>query len=499
LPLEAAPGALALTGSTGPEKRLFSPEHVVNVAQEFSADRVGGDLTCWMSPDAPFISADRFLQAGEEFSSNRLGSKTETQNNTPDRYEKTFSEFRRLLIEAAVYRQRGRYDDAIGCYQKVIEQDPGRLESRAGRAAAYIETERYDLALDDLDVVIQLSPDPLEAYALRGLCRSVVAKFGDRAVLDSALADVGRATQKESLQPIVRLARGMVAVKRGNYDQAVADFSWVLECRPFDTLAYCYRGYALMANGEFDRAVADFHQVIQKWGDRLKPWVVFYRGECHAAMGNFDSAISDFNAAIKQYRDGSELYQHRARAYEAKGNFDLALADLDQVIRLRPDDPEPYVERSTLLIEMKQNDRAQKDANRIVELWPKDCAAYDFRALVACLTAQDWNRALSDVDCAIKLEPRYFLSYAFRAFLDVKAKKYDRALADLTTCAMTMNQCDFEFTWRINTYTSRFFIGVSWTLKDNPVQPKSRIVASEKERRLIEQGVERLLAAALRP
>ncbi len=213
-------------------------------------------------------------------------------------------------------------------------------------------------------------------------------------------------------------------------------------------------------------------------------------------MGKFDAAISDFTTAIKRWGDHPITFLHRAAAYCDQGNLDLALADLDQTVRLRPNDVESYVERSALLIEMKQNDRAVKDANRIVELWPMDPMAYDYRAFVVCLTSPDWNRALSDLDRAIKLEPRYFLSYGFRGFLDFKTKKYVRAVADLTMCGLTLNQCDFELCWWMNTYTSRFGIGIHWKLKDNSVQPKSRMLASDTGRDSIERGVQRLLAAA---
>jgi tetratricopeptide (TPR) repeat protein len=166
---------------------------------------------------------------------------------------------------------------------------------------------RHDLAMDDLDVVIQLSPDPSGAYALRGLCRSVVGQFAVQAALDSALADVGRATQQKSLQSIVRLTRGIVAVKRGNYDQAVSDLSWAIDHIPDDTMAHCHRGYAFMVKSEVDRALADFDHAIKQRGDLIEPWFVVCRGECRAAMGKFDSAISDFTAAIKRDPDRSVI------------------------------------------------------------------------------------------------------------------------------------------------------------------------------------------------
>lgn len=173
------------------------------------------------------------------------------------------------------------------------------------------------------------------------------------------------------------------------------------------------------------------------------------------------------------------------------------MADLDQIVRLKPKDPQSYVERSILSITMKQYDRARQDASRLVELCPQVSIVYDFRALVICLTSQDRKAALADLDHAIKLEPRHFLSYGFRAFLNVENENYLRAFGNLAMCGMTLNQCEFHFTWKIDRVRSRFYAGVHWRLKEEPMKLATGMLALEPERRSIEQGVERLLAAAL--
>ncbi|MGO8843386.1 MAG: hypothetical protein ACLQF1_20360 [Methyloceanibacter sp.] len=78
------------------------------------------------------------------------------------------------------------------------------------------------------------------------------------------------------------------------------------------------------------------------------------------------------------------------------------------------------------MIEMERNDRALEDMNRIVERCPEDPMGYFLRALALSLTIQDWKRALSDMHRAVKLEPRYFLSYAFRAFLQIRWSRTPR-------------------------------------------------------------------------
>src|SRR5262249_42850384 len=159
--------------------------------------------------------------------------------------------------------------------------------------------DRYDLALCDIEAVIRRPDAPAAAYAFRGLCRSVVANADDQAALDGALADIARAPQTEDLQPVMRLARGIVAVTNGDYDQALPDLSWAVDHVFSDGLAHCYRGMALMGKGEFEKAIADFDHAIRNPGEFGVRWAESARGECFRKMGKVDAAISDFTAAIK--------------------------------------------------------------------------------------------------------------------------------------------------------------------------------------------------------
>jgi hypothetical protein len=125
------------------------------------------------------------------------------------------------------------------------------------------------------------------------------------------------------------------------------------------------------------------------------------------------------------------------------------------------------------LIKTEKYKRARKEASRIVERWPKEYMAYNFRALVTCVTSDDWARAAADLDRAIQLEPRYFLSYGLRACLDIMSKKYARALGDITFCALTLDECEFQFTWKIDFVRERFFVGAAWRLKENAREARS--------------------------
>lgn len=425
-----------------------------------------------------------------------------TAPNQPDNLVSIFGEPAPSSVVGEFSRRSARLerksaDQSTGSSNDAPGRNPKDIASRLARATTLVWDHHYQDALKKLDQIIQETPDLPAALALRARSRAMRAQVGDKAALDAALADLKRAPKDETFELSVRFTRGIVAAKMAKYDEAIRDFSYAIE-KQFDvTRALSYRGYALMQARQVERALADFDQVVERTGDKLEPWLLIDRGWCRATLRQFDGAISDLTRALELSSDKAEVLQTRANTYRAKGDLEHALADLDQITQLKPKDPLAYIERTILLIKMEKYERARNEASRIVELWPEECVAYDFRALVTCLTSDNWTRALPDLDRAIQLEPRYFVSYGLRACLDVANKKYARALGDVALCALTLNECEFRFTWKIDLVEERFFAGAAWRLRENTRKPESPMLASESERRSIEHGVERLLAEAL--
>ena len=158
------------------------------------------------------------------------------------------------------------------------------------------------------------------------------------------------------------------------------------------------------------------------------------RAIARKAKGEVEQAAVDHTAAIALAPDFAPAYVARGDLLRDNDQCDLALADYDQAIKLQPDRAAVYFSRALCLFDRQQVDRAGADLDKVVALDADNSGGYAVPAwrLLARFHASkgDVERALSDFDAAIKLDPRRADLYVDRG--NVWASKGDdiKSIAD---------------------------------------------------------------------
>jgi PAS domain S-box len=137
-----------------------------------------------------------------------------------------------------LYYKQGKFQDAIQCFNRVIEMDPGHVEAWQDRGICLKELGRYEEAIQSFNMVIDLKAPTTETYYYKG---ETIEKLG-----------------KSS----------------GNFqllEEAIHYFDKVLELDPSHVNAWNYRGLCLKelhrneeAKKSFDRAQTLIRQGIQR-------------------------------------------------------------------------------------------------------------------------------------------------------------------------------------------------------------------------------------------
>ncbi len=178
-------------------------------------------------------------------------------------------------------------------------------------------------------------------------------------------------------------------------------------------------------------------------------------GKADAAFlaGDYDAAISLYTEVIKANPKAAFAYHGRALAYRFKKEDTKALADFDQAIRLKPlaiffynrgvaryengddksaiadltralqgklSDPRAraacLVTRARCYINQSQSAPAMTDLNAAIKLEPKDSEAYRLRGIMHKV-AHEYDKSLADYEKAIALDPRNASAYGTEAYL----------------------------------------------------------------------------------
>jgi tetratricopeptide (TPR) repeat protein len=412
------------------------------------------------------------------------------------------------------------------------KKSPGSADEWLAGIRSELENNKKSLA--GLDALIRQDPNRAEGYFERGRFRVRLAREGDKAALDAAMADLSRAVELDPKHVAARYWRGWILARGKDRDAALADLSWVIEHRPDLGGPLIERGKVLMNKGQLDRAIADFDRAEGRPGaNQTSIWI--YRGWCYAAKGQHDRAIAQFSEAI----DHSDtpvtwVYEARARSYRATGECEMALSDVDQSVLLHPNDIAIHHLRAEILMELGQHAAVAGEAEQLRKLLPNQPGPYFLhsvaswldandrdddlaaiiqatastarifpsapappliRALATSITGMGRKRALADMDRCLALEPRLSFPYACRAIFNAHEGRFLPTCRDLALFGLGFDRRRYHFFVSIDRKNRRFMIGLFENSPGKEASAKPRESVADLGRKSMDLGFRHLLAA----
>jgi len=83
-------------------------------------------------------------------------------------------------VRGAIYRERGRLQEAVRDLTWVIEMGAAPVLAYYLRACAYGEGKDYEAAVADLDALLAAEPDHPKAIQLKAACEAKLAELAAR-------------------------------------------------------------------------------------------------------------------------------------------------------------------------------------------------------------------------------------------------------------------------------------------------------------------------------
>ena len=120
-----------------------------------------------------------------------------------------------------LYYKQGKFQDAIHCFDRVIETEPDHAGAWNGRGICLKELGRYEEAIQCFDKVISMTPNDEEVYYNKG----------------EALEKLGKALGDYKL-----------------FEEAIKAFDIVINMNPYQVYAWNYRGVCLKELGRYEEA-----------------------------------------------------------------------------------------------------------------------------------------------------------------------------------------------------------------------------------------------------
>lgn len=226
------------------------------------------------------------------------------------------------------------------------------------------------------------------------------------------------------------LFRAIAKLNLDDFKGAEEDASLAIERNPFITDAYEVRAVARQNMGNPGDAITDYDVALSRLPDNRG--ILFNKTIALEELKRYDEALESYNSLIAKHPGFDNAYVGRARLYLTTGDTIRAVEDLDKAIGLNRNSVNAYVLRADISIKSEKNfQRALDDMNEAIKLQPHYSGFFVNRAFLR-YNLDDYFGAMADYDYAISLDPVNPVAYFNRGLLRAEVHDRDRAIADFS-------------------------------------------------------------------
>ncbi len=232
-----------------------------------------------------------------------------------DPWSNELAQYRRgyatLLKDAVEHFQNGRFDEAIGIYERLRHRrESPALLTQLG--AAYVAAGQIDAALSVLEPLVLANPGRFDAHV------TLASAYLHKRNAEKALAHADRALALNPAYARAHETRGMILWRTERYDAALAEFDEAHRADPRNAMALVWMGMVHTDQRHHREALARFEQAAAKSPMLVDAWLGIARA--HVELGSAEQAAAALaraeriDAAHPQVRAGWARLEELARA-----------------------------------------------------------------------------------------------------------------------------------------------------------------------------------------
>jgi tetratricopeptide (TPR) repeat protein len=206
------------------------------------------------------------------------------------------------------YYLADRYEEAVPCFQQVLEINPKNLNVLRKLDVALGNLGRYEEAISSFERSIDFSHyDPAWAWSNRG------RGLADLGRHEEAIASYERAIELKPDSNVNWSNRGIALANLGRYEEAIASYERSIELKPDSNVNWSNRGIALARLGRYEKAIASYDRAIEIKPDLREAWT--NRGIAKGNLHGYHAEINAYHEAFQHIKsdthpEGWGLLQH---------------------------------------------------------------------------------------------------------------------------------------------------------------------------------------------
>ncbi len=255
-----------------------------------------------------------------------------------------------------IFINTGKYDKAVGEFERAVKSEPGNDDALLGFARAYTQLGNFAAAESTYKQAIALRPNYWRAYSWLGAFYFAQARYSDAAEMFLKVTELA----PDNYLGYSNLGGAYALL--GRYPDAINAFQHSIALRP-SSEAYANLGYTYFLMHRFGDAVTTLEAVKpaerewQNWGNLADAlyWIPERRGEASHA---YQSAIALALARLEVNSQEAETLAYLADYYAMTGDKQLAFSYLQRALNAAPSDTEVLFRAGLVNYHFDQTDQA---------------------------------------------------------------------------------------------------------------------------------------------
>jgi len=227
------------------------------------------------------------------------------------------------------YADQGKFDEAIGEYERAIELAPDDAGNYRNLGSSLGRQEKWEEAAAAYEKAIDLDPDFGEAYG------DLVAVYLRLGKLSDAVDAGERAIELSPDYAGAHINLGVAYNEQGRTDEAIAQWEEAVELDPNSANARVHLGRAYGKRGRLDEAVAQLEEAVKS--DPNYANAHFNLGMVYHLQQESSQALSEFEETVKIDPDHAMAHYNLGIIQRDQGAAAEAIRAFEAYLRLRPD------------------------------------------------------------------------------------------------------------------------------------------------------------------
>jgi tetratricopeptide (TPR) repeat protein len=186
--------------------------------------------------------------------------------------------------------QKGRYQDAVFWFSKLIEKEPFNAKAYKNRGVARLSLQKYDMDIEGLNSALNPDPQPKEISGNLGPAWHYKEEY--KKVMDDFNSALNLDPELEGIHSNM----GVAWYYAREYKKAIAEYGKEIEKHPENYSAFFNRAISWVELKEYENALRDLNSVLSIKPDEY--WAIAYQGDIYAEANNPVLARESYLAAM---------------------------------------------------------------------------------------------------------------------------------------------------------------------------------------------------------